>query len=208
MRLTIRNLNVYVKSAWPTLLSRAPHRLGFGRDRAAEGTWLAANHHLPPTPRQHTQDLFFEFLDHLGVPRGAPLQPHRGLDPHQLQPHARIGNGNNLACGRLQGHIASATDVASRLDQDAQRRPAAPLEQVLQGGHAGPPGVGRLRRGAQLLRVTEQHEVLGTRPGRDGVGEAVLAGLVHDDVDQLVGRILGCEHRVVENPVRTEGAPS
>lgn len=67
------NLNVYVKSAWPTLLSRAPHRLGFGRDRAAEGTWLAANHHLGPTPREHTQDLFFKFLDHLRVPR--PAEP-------------------------------------------------------------------------------------------------------------------------------------
>jgi heptosyltransferase I len=63
------NLNVYIKSAWPTLLSRAPHRLGFGRDRAMEGTWLAANHHLPPGPRAHTQDLFFEFLQHLGLPK-------------------------------------------------------------------------------------------------------------------------------------------
>jgi heptosyltransferase I len=35
------NLNVYPKSAWPTLLARAPHRLGFDRDRAREGTWLA-----------------------------------------------------------------------------------------------------------------------------------------------------------------------
>ncbi len=63
------NLNVYIKSAWPTLLSRAPHRLGFGRDRAMEGTWLAANHHLPPGPRAHTQDLFLEFLEHLGLPK-------------------------------------------------------------------------------------------------------------------------------------------
>ncbi|HST59384.1 MAG TPA: glycosyltransferase family 9 protein [Longimicrobium sp.] len=63
------NLNVYIKSTWPTLLSRAPHRLGFGRDRAMEGTWLASNHHLPPGPRAHTQDLFFEFLQHLGLPR-------------------------------------------------------------------------------------------------------------------------------------------
>ncbi len=63
------NLNVYIKSAWPTLLSRAPHRLGFGRDRAMEGTWLASNHHLPPGPRAHTQDLFFEFLRHLGLPK-------------------------------------------------------------------------------------------------------------------------------------------
>jgi len=63
------NFNVYVKSAWPTLLSRAPHRLGFGRDRAMEGTWMAANHHLPAGPRAHTQDLFFEFLQHLGLPK-------------------------------------------------------------------------------------------------------------------------------------------
>jgi heptosyltransferase I len=63
------NFNVYLKSAWPTLLSRAPHRLGFGRDRAMEGTWLAANHHLPPGSRAHTQDLFFEFLQHLGLPK-------------------------------------------------------------------------------------------------------------------------------------------
>ena len=68
------NLNVYIKSAWPTLLSRAPHRLGFGRDRAMEGTWLAANHHLPPGPRAHTQDLFFEFLTHLGLPIPDPPQ--------------------------------------------------------------------------------------------------------------------------------------
>lgn len=66
------NLNVYVKSAWPTLLSRAPHRLGFGRDRAMEGTWLASNHHLPAGPRAHTQDLFFEFLRHLNLPQPDP----------------------------------------------------------------------------------------------------------------------------------------
>jgi heptosyltransferase I len=66
------NLNVYAKSAWPTLLSRAPARLGFGRDRARDGTWLAANRHLPPGPRRHTQDLFLEFLDHLQVPHGEP----------------------------------------------------------------------------------------------------------------------------------------
>lgn len=68
------NLNVYIKSAWPTLLSAAPHRLGFGRDRAMEATWLAANHHLPPGPRAHTQDLFFEFLRHLGLPEPNPLE--------------------------------------------------------------------------------------------------------------------------------------
>lgn len=65
------NLNVYTKSVWPTLLSRAPHRLGFDRGRSFEGVWLASNHHLDRRPRAHTADMFLEFADHLGlaVPR-------------------------------------------------------------------------------------------------------------------------------------------
>jgi heptosyltransferase I len=62
------NLNYYFKSIWPTLLSRAPVRLGFDRGRSFDGSWLAANRHLPARPRQHTQDMLLEFLEVLGVP--------------------------------------------------------------------------------------------------------------------------------------------
>ena len=68
------NLNVYTKSVWPTLLSRAPLRIGFDRARSFEGVWLAANRHLPPTPRAHTQEMFLQFLDVLGVARPEPLE--------------------------------------------------------------------------------------------------------------------------------------
>ncbi|HSU12950.1 glycosyltransferase family 9 protein [Longimicrobium sp.] len=61
------NLNVYTKSVWPTLLSRARHRLGFDRGRSFEGVWLASNHHLDPRPRAHTADMFLEFAEHLGL---------------------------------------------------------------------------------------------------------------------------------------------
>jgi heptosyltransferase I len=67
------NLNVYTKSVWPTLLSRARHRVGFDRGRAFEGVWLASNHHLEPRPRGHTVDMFLEFAEHLGVP--VPAEP-------------------------------------------------------------------------------------------------------------------------------------
>ncbi len=45
------NLNIYTKSAWPTLFTRAPRRVGFGKDRAFEGVWFSANEHIPAAPR-------------------------------------------------------------------------------------------------------------------------------------------------------------
>jgi heptosyltransferase I len=62
------NLNVYLKSVWPTLLSRAPRRIGFGRDRSFEGVWLASNEHLAPLERSHTADMFLEFAERLRIP--------------------------------------------------------------------------------------------------------------------------------------------
>jgi heptosyltransferase I len=63
------NLNYYFKSVWPTLLSRAPRRIGFDWGRSRDGTWFAHNEHIASRPRSHTQEMFLEFLDHLEVPR-------------------------------------------------------------------------------------------------------------------------------------------
>jgi heptosyltransferase I len=67
------NFNIYFKSVFPTLFSRAPRRVGFERGRARDGVWLFANEHLAVRPRKHTQDMFLEFLDVLDVP-AEPLQ--------------------------------------------------------------------------------------------------------------------------------------
>jgi heptosyltransferase I len=67
------NFNIYFKSVWPTVFSRGTRRIGFDRGRARDGVWLFANEHLQPNPRQHTQDMFLEFLDALGVER-EPMQ--------------------------------------------------------------------------------------------------------------------------------------
>jgi heptosyltransferase I len=67
------NFNIYVKSIFPTLFSRAPERWTFGADRAREGVWLAGNRRLPARPRRHTQDMFIEFSDALGI-EAQPLE--------------------------------------------------------------------------------------------------------------------------------------
>lgn len=67
------NFNIYFKSVFPTVLSGAPVRVGFDRSRARDGVWLFANRRLPPRPRSHTQDMFLEFLELLGV-EATPLE--------------------------------------------------------------------------------------------------------------------------------------
>src|SRR5262245_18618182 len=50
------NFNVYAKSIWPTVLTRASRRVGFDRARSHEGVWLFSNEHLRGQMRAHTQD--------------------------------------------------------------------------------------------------------------------------------------------------------
>ncbi len=66
------NFNVYFKSIWPTLLSRAPRRIGFDRERSFEGVWLASNERIPSRPRAHTADMFLEFAEYLNRPVPEP----------------------------------------------------------------------------------------------------------------------------------------
>ena len=61
------NFNIYFKSIFATLFSGARERWTFGRDRARDGVWLAGNRHLPARPRRHTQDMFLEFVEVLGI---------------------------------------------------------------------------------------------------------------------------------------------
>jgi len=61
----------YLKAGVIAAFARAPYKLGFDRRRARDLTWLFTNRHLPPHPVQHMQEQYLEFLDALGVPRGA-----------------------------------------------------------------------------------------------------------------------------------------
>jgi heptosyltransferase I len=65
-------LQVYFKAGLITGFANARVKLGFDRARARDANWLFTTDRITPRPGQHVQDQYFEFLDALGVPHGAP----------------------------------------------------------------------------------------------------------------------------------------
>lgn len=66
------NVQRYLKSAWPTLFSGAPTRVGLPPSKTRDGVRFFHTHVLRETPWKHSQDLFLDFRWALGVPRDAP----------------------------------------------------------------------------------------------------------------------------------------
>ena len=62
------DLQVALKGGLTTAAIPARAKLGFDRARARDLNWLFTTHRIPPHPRQHVQDQYFEFLRFLGVP--------------------------------------------------------------------------------------------------------------------------------------------
>lgn len=75
-------LQVYLKAGMITRMVKAPVKLGFDMARARDLNWVFTNAQVPPHPMQHVQDQYFEFLDALGVPHGAPVW-NLGPWPHE-----------------------------------------------------------------------------------------------------------------------------
>lgn len=68
----VLGLQVYFKAGLVTAFTRSPVKLGFDKARARDLNWLFTTHTIPPHAGQHVQDQYFEFLDALSVPHGAP----------------------------------------------------------------------------------------------------------------------------------------
>jgi heptosyltransferase I len=113
------NFNIYFKSVFPTVLTPSPVRLGFDRGRARDGVWLFANAHLAPGPRRHTQDLFLEFADMLGL-AAEPLEWRLEPTAEEMDEQARFFDalGGEPAVG-----IVPASANAKK-DWPAERYPA------------------------------------------------------------------------------------
>lgn len=71
----VLDLHRYFKAGLVTAMLRAPVKVGFDRERSADLNWWLTTHHLPPAPRRHVQEEYFEFLRWLDVPvvRAWPL---------------------------------------------------------------------------------------------------------------------------------------
>ena len=68
------NMQRYAKTLLPTYLSGASVRVGLAPSRTRDGVRLINTVHTPEGPWRHTQDLFLEFLDQVGVERPDPLE--------------------------------------------------------------------------------------------------------------------------------------
>lgn len=65
-------LQVYFKAGLVTSFTKSAVKLGFDRERARDLNSLFTTHTIAPHAGQHVQDQYFEFLDALNVPHGAP----------------------------------------------------------------------------------------------------------------------------------------
>lgn len=119
------NLNIYFKSIFPTLFSRGKQRWGFGRDRARDGVWLFANRHLEPRKRRHTQDMFLEFLDALGVYHGALEWKLEITDAERVEQRALI---EQLEGRRMIGVVPASANQKKDWTADGYARVVDAIE--------------------------------------------------------------------------------
>ncbi len=77
------NVQRYLKSVWPTLLSRAPIRVGLPPSKTRDGVRFAHTHVLAEGPWKHVQELFLEFRWALGVDPHAPVRWEITLSPEE-----------------------------------------------------------------------------------------------------------------------------
>ena len=79
------NMRIYGKSVFPTLLTRAPVRLGMPRTLTRDGTSLANTHHLPDTAWKHWQDIYLDFLPALGLSAPTDLDWSIQITPEERE---------------------------------------------------------------------------------------------------------------------------
>jgi heptosyltransferase I len=70
----VLNMQRYLKSVFPTVLSGARVRIGLPPSKTRDGVSRFNTHHLAERPWCHTQDLLLGYRELLGVPADAPVE--------------------------------------------------------------------------------------------------------------------------------------
>jgi heptosyltransferase I len=91
----VLDAGIYFKTAIPTFLARAPHKVGYGPDRAGDLVWLLHGHPLPPRGPRHRQEMYLELVEYLGI------------DPHPLEWRIRITDEEREAQRRFFHELCS-----------------------------------------------------------------------------------------------------
>jgi len=104
------NLQVYFKAGIVTGFTQAPIKLGFDRARARDLNWLFTNRKIAPSPIQHVQDQYFEFLTVLGV-APQPVEWDLGPWPQERQWQRRF-------VASIDRPIASIVVATSKPEKD------------------------------------------------------------------------------------------
>jgi heptosyltransferase I len=189
----------YVKGLFPTLLTRAPVRLGLPPDKTRDGVAFFATHTLAPGPWQHTQDLFLRFRGPLGIPPDDPVHWGIGFSPGEeaearawfaplrRDPRPLVGVVLATANPAKDWPAERYPDLVDRLTVELGVRP------VLVGGPTP-----REREAAALVRERARHPVL------EGLGDSVRRMMWRvRGVDVLVSPDTGPLHlaHALETPV-------
>lgn len=171
------NLQRYLKSVLPVLLSRAPVRVGLPPSKTREGVSLFHNQHLPEGPWVHVQELFLRFLDVLGIARPDPLRWPIPLSEEEVRARAELFGplGTRPVAGLVLGSAIPAknwpagryAELADALASDFGYRV------VLLGGP------GELER--EAARVVRERT------------SAPVVDALQDSVRSLIWKISGCD---------------
>lgn len=163
-------LQVSLKAGIVTSFARAAVKLGFDRARARDANWLFTTHQIPPGPRRHVQDQYFEFLAQLGVPH-APVTWNIG--PYE---HERAAQRELLE--RFDRPLASVVVATSDPDRDwMPERWAAVCDALHSDFGLQPVLVGGPTRREQATATAIQQAARASRPF-NALGHGGLRGLV------------------------------
>jgi heptosyltransferase I len=172
----VLNCGIYFKSAVPTFIARAPHKIGYGRDRASDGIWLFTNHRVPPQGARHRQEMYLELVEYLGVP-ARPLEWRITLSEAERAAQSELFGA--LDAGRVAGLLTTAAIEHKDWPTDRFAGVATALERefgfrvLLLGG----PGARERRRARQVADLSE----------------APVVWALGDDLRRLIYLIDGCD---------------